>query len=145
MKKNSGFSLVELLISIAIIGILAAIVLSSISNSRTRAYDSEVKQQLTNFRTAAEIYLTNKNNYGPTVSNCTDITSIFKDLDPVNGRPGLYIATDSLPKNAQVFCGSNGSTYAVKVTLSGNQYWCVDNKGTSKSYPGTPTSSYLCS
>ena len=141
MRKNSGFSLVELLITIAIIGILAAIILNSIYSSKTKAYDSKVKQQLVSFRTAAEVYFTNQSNYS--TSNSCD-AGIFSDLNAVNSRPGLYI--DSLQSSGvQLICNSNSSAYAVKAVLySGSQYWCVDNKGASKLYPTPPISNTVC-
>ena len=135
---SRGFSLIELLIVITIVGVLSTIILSSISNSRARAYDSKIKQQLSSFRTAAEIYFTNQtpNSYNTTGSPITSCANgIFNDVDAVNGAPGLYIAPGNLPDFAQPVCGAadSGSAYAVKATLySGNEYWCVDNKGSSR-------------
>lgn len=143
--------MIELLIVITIVGILSAIILNSISSSRAKAYDSKIKQQLGSFRTAAEMYFTNQGRYSETigvpVSNCDagGAAGIFDDFDAVNGRPGLYIASGSLPSFSQVFCGATDSAYAVKATLyHTNEYWCVDSKGASKMIPGMPASGTVC-
>lgn len=121
--------------SITIIGILSTIILTSISNSRARAYDSKVKQQLNSFRTAAEIYLSNHDGYGPTTGICGGAmnTTIFNNFEPTSGSPGLYIDPANLPSSTQVVCGATDSAYAVKATLySGADYWCIDNRGASR-------------
>jgi type IV pilus assembly protein PilE len=147
-KFKKGFTLIELLIVIAIIGILSTIVLSSLSNSRSKAYDAQVKMQLRGFAAAAENYFNSQNptTYGPATSACN--TGMFNDADPQHGSPMLYIAAGNLPNNTQVFCGSsNGvsSSYAIKATLySGTEYWCVDSKGFSGLVSGTPTSGTVC-
>ena len=131
--RQTGMTLVELLIVITIIGVLATIILSSVSTSRARAYDSKVKQQLWSFRSAAEIYFNSQNpvNYGPVVPVCN--AGIFAEMSPDLGSPGIYIVATNLPTNTITVCGSSGSAYAVKASLySSNQYWCVDSKGTAR-------------
>lgn len=130
--NKRGFSLIELLISITIIGILSSVVLSSVSNSRARAFDTKIKQQLSRFRTAAEIYFTNQNDsYGPATNLCSE--GLFNDFTTTNGTPGVYIAVGNLPDFSQVVCAATDAAYAVKASLySGNDYWCVDSKGASR-------------
>ena len=133
MKKNKGFSLVELMIVITIIGVLTTIVLNSLSSSRARAYDTKVKQQLSSFRTAAEVYFSNQNppGYNPEVAVCT--AGMFADTSVANGSPGVYLSAANMPNFTQIVCGSTNSAYAVKATLfSGNQYWCVDSTGAAR-------------
>lgn len=135
--RSRGFTLVELLIVITIIGVLSTIFLNNLSTSRARAYDSKTKQQLSSFRTGAEIYFTNQepNSYGPASVVCDQ--GIFNDVNAVDGSPGLYIAPGNLPLDTQVVCDSSGAAYAVKASLySDNEYWCVDNKGTARLIPG---------
>jgi len=144
-QRSGGFSLIELLIVITIIGVLSTIILGSVSNSRNRAYDSKVKQQLVSFRTSAEVYFNSQvpNTYGPATNSCS--SGMFNNLSPANGKPGLYIASGNLPDFSQVFCGSTNSAYSVKATLySGNEYWCIDSKGAARIISGTPTSGTFC-
>lgn len=137
--KNQGFSLIELLIVITIIGLLSTIVLNSLSSSRSKAYDSKIKQQLNSFRTSAEIYFSNQepNSYGVTVG-CNN--GMFNDFNSSNGTPGVFIALGNLPPgvdDSDRECQSTGSSYAIQVNLySGNSRWCIDNRGFSGEVPG---------
>jgi len=55
-RKRQGFTLVELLISVVIIGILAAIALPQISSYRIRGHNSSAITDLRGFKTALETY-----------------------------------------------------------------------------------------
>ena len=51
MTTSRGFTLIELLLVVGIIGLMSAIVMSSLTTSRGRARDAFVKRQLTEMRT----------------------------------------------------------------------------------------------
>lgn len=136
VNTKKGFSLVELLIVIAIVGILSTAIMSNLNTGRARSYDSKIKQQLVSFRTSAYVYYYNQtpNSFG-TAGNCN--TGIFADMTTANGRPGSFLATNNLPAYATVQCSSNGTSYAVKASLySGDEYFCVDSTGAGKTITG---------
>jgi type IV pilus assembly protein PilA len=63
MRKNEGFTLIELMIVIAIIGILAAIAIPQFSAYRTRSYNSAAEADLRNAATAQEAYYVDNQTY----------------------------------------------------------------------------------
>lgn len=71
MKQSKGFTLIELLVVIAIIGILASVVLASLSTARARSKDASIRAELTQARNQAELYFTKHGNYGANVGSCT--------------------------------------------------------------------------
>ncbi|MBF0171022.1 MAG: prepilin-type N-terminal cleavage/methylation domain-containing protein [Nitrospinae bacterium] len=62
-REKEGFTLVELLIVVAIIGILAAIAIPQMSLYRARAYCSSVESDLANWVVAQEAYFTLNQSY----------------------------------------------------------------------------------
>lgn len=61
MNKNRGFTLIELMVVIAIITLLSSIVLVSVRKVSDRANETRIVQSIKNFKTALELY---KNDYG---------------------------------------------------------------------------------
>ncbi len=64
-----GFTLVEIMVVVAIMGLLAAIVTASLSNSRTRTYDAKRKADLKELQGALEAYYQQNGSYPATLNN----------------------------------------------------------------------------
>ena len=56
-KDQSGFTLIELMVVIAIVGILSSIAVISMSNSRSKARDSRRMADITAMQEAVELYM----------------------------------------------------------------------------------------
>ena len=63
-KDEKGFTLIELMIVIAIIGILAAIAIPQFNSYRKRAYNGSAMSDLKNAATAEEAYFVDHQIYG---------------------------------------------------------------------------------
>lgn len=70
LKFKKGFTLIELLVVIAIIGILAALIIVSLSSARGKAQDTQRKNNARNLDTAlAQFYVDSNSRYPGAVAN----------------------------------------------------------------------------
>ena len=89
---NRAFTLIELLIVVAIIAILAAIAVPNFLEAQTRAKISRVKADMRSFATAVESYRVDANHYPPPYG----VSVVGRDSLSVLSTPVAYITTAKL-------------------------------------------------
>ena len=92
-RKASGFTLVEILIVVVILGILAAIVVPQFTSASESARSSSMSTVLQTIRSQLELYQVQHNGDYPTLAqmwdNLTETTDIDGDLAGVDFGPYL--------------------------------------------------------
>ena len=89
-KTNKGFTLVELIIVIAVIGVLAAILIPTFANVIDKA---NRKSAFSDAKNALQLYLA-ENTTGENGGKCVDDGTIFK-VENKGGKPWFFIYKNS--------------------------------------------------
>jgi len=113
---------------IAIIGILAAIVLVSLSGARDRAKDARIQADMSQVRSAAELYADDNGNYAGLANN-DDIMKLENDIEAQTGNNNSFVLTI---KN-----DNTGYCAYVPLVASSNEYYCVDSNLVAKKINNT--------
>jgi len=107
IKTNQkGFSLIELIIVIAIIGIIATLTIAFMSGARQKGRDARRDRDTHEIRTALGLYATDNGRY-PDTNNFTDIAPTYisiMPIDPTNEGNNVY----------QYTAESNGNGYVLR-------------------------------
>ena len=69
MRDAKGFTLIELILVVVIIGILASIAIPKFGNTKEKAYVAGMKADLRNLVTAQEAYFAEYVTYAPSLTN----------------------------------------------------------------------------
>ena len=113
MKKIKGFTLIDLLVVVTIIGILATVVLASLGQARIRAKDAAVLGGMSSYRTQAELDYPTGNYTGLCSStNYDDIEAYVQsqggDIEECNDSTTDYRIIASLPSLSASMSTSKG-------------------------------------
>lgn len=118
MKAKSGFTLVEILIVVVILGILAAIVIPQFTNASSEAKLSNLKSNLQAVRAQIELYKIRNEDHSPTVASFeSDMTTRDANMN------GPYL--QCIPENPY----TNTNTVATWNSAGATDAWELDETG----------------
>ena len=112
MKKlnKNGFTLIELMIVVAILGVLASIVSVQFVGYRTRSYNTSAQTDLRTVATAQEAYFLETSTYTATLGN---LMSTSYGVGISNGVVMPILSADANGYTMQAYHTSGNATYTL--------------------------------
>lgn len=154
LNFKKGFTLLELLIVVGIIGLLAAVIMGSVNSGSTRGKNAAIKKNLANARTQAEVF------YNTNTSAVLSYTNVCTNgmvggaqgvgalvLGGAQARGFSAYSINAIGNTTNAVCNHSSNAWAAQVPLLGGGFWCVDSTNQSKEVPAsviTATNDYSC-
>jgi prepilin-type N-terminal cleavage/methylation domain-containing protein len=130
MKKR-GFTLIEIMIAIAIIGLLSSIILVSFKNTKDSARDSRIITSLDQIRSIVQIFYAKENTY-ENIEGDSYFIFLKKDIEDLSGEEPV------------VHTGRNGIGYCFYTKLHNGDYCCIDSNLYYKCYASDALFDFNC-
>lgn len=137
MYLTRGFTFIELLIVIAIIGILVSVVIGSVRDARDDGLAVKVKGEMTALSKRASVEESQEFSYDSVCGS---------NSVPQSTQIQLIIDSIELFSLGPVVCNSDTFMYAASVPLEVN-HWCIDSTGASREVTtslSSTTPEYVC-
>lgn len=112
-QSESGFTLVELLVVMLILGLLAAIAIPAFFNQRVKAQDAEAKSTVKTAQTALETWATDRNGSYAGVTRAN-----LKTIEPT-------LSSASSGPNTITLLTTTSNTYTITVTSAGGNTFSI--------------------
>jgi len=125
MRKHNGFTLVELVVVVMILGILAAVAAPKLLGTSSAAADNGVRQTLATVRDAIERYAAE---HGGVLPGADENSATFKlDLKPY--LRGSFPTCPVAGENAEVKMAATATGFAGEAGTSQDESWhyCVED------------------
>ncbi len=137
-KTEKGFTLIEVMLVVIIIGIIAIIALPKLLVTRDIAQDNSCLSNLQSLRTAIEQYkLDSPTNAYPLAADDTDgvLDTLIAELEtPINGATQNYIPANS---DVSASCPGTGTNHGIYQYLYvTGEILCGENTGITPIFPG---------
>ena len=148
-KPLTGFTIIELLIVIAIIGVLAAIVLINVTGYINKGKDAAAKGDMSTLFTNAITFYNDNSNFDNIAVEDDDYSNVIASLQNEDKMGYTVTVTCGTAEGAGTVCpeDSNSVKWCASIQLkavSSTTYYCVDSTGKKKESETAVCTNGLC-
>jgi prepilin-type N-terminal cleavage/methylation domain-containing protein len=151
MKKQQGFSLVELLVVISIIGTLAGLLITNLVGVRSRAADSKIKNNMRSLKTALRLYYNDYQQYpndssGDMLGCGTDGDLACTPGESFSAGAGTTIYMQELPASFTYTVSTDNESFVITTTLGNASDADIESSATScgQTYTASSSAYFVC-
>lgn len=131
-KKNKGFTIIELIVVIAVISVLASIVMVNVGKYKNNSRDGAIKTEMSQIRQAAVIYFDVYGDY----SDFCDSPDAIRIFDKVSDfASATEWGCNNGEPHEKVCCRDSDNTKwgaCARLVIDPDKAWCVDSSGGSR-------------